>query len=58
MNTLVEGLRQILGSPDFYQQGSVGILDYGAVFEYFVGAVILCITVSSVFKFLIKVVTK
>ena len=57
MTTLIEGIRQILGIPNFYQQGSA-VLDYGAVFEYFVCALILCICVSSVFKFLIKAVTK
>lgn len=47
MPTVIDGLRQILGKPEFYVEG---VLDYGAVFEYFVGAVILCLVVCSVFK--------
>ena len=56
MDTIIEGLREILGTPDFYRQtGQMNYTwDYGAMIEYFVGAMILCITVSSVFKIVIR----
>lgn len=53
MTSIVDGLRQILGSADFYVDG---VIDYGSMIEYFVGAIILCIVISSVFKFIVKVV--
>lgn len=57
MNSILEGLRQILGSADFYiTNGNYsGSWDYGAMIEYMVGATILCIVVSGVFRFLCKV---
>lgn len=61
MNTLIEGLRQIIGSPDFYLEGTSGYngsWDYGAMIEYFVCALILMIVVSSIFRFLIAWVKK
>lgn len=60
MNTILEGLRQILGNADFYETGSgySGTWDYGAMIEYFVGAVVLCIVISSVFRFLGKLVSR
>lgn len=57
MQTLIEALRSILGTPDFYKvlSGSDRYTwDYGAMFEYFVAALILLIVISSVFKFLMK----
>lgn len=59
MNTVIEALRAILGEPSFYDSGSgySGSWDYGLMIEYFVGAVILCIVVSSVFRFLGKLVS-
>lgn len=52
MTTVIEALRQILGNPDFYiTNGNYsGSWDYGAMIEYMVGAMILCIVVSSVFR--------
>lgn len=52
MSTVIEALRQILGNPDFYiNNGNYsGSWDYGAMIEYMVGAMILCIVVSSVFR--------
>lgn len=52
MNTVIEALREILGNPDFYiTNGNYnGTWDYGAMIEYMVGAMILCIVVSSVFR--------
>lgn len=55
MGTILENLRQILGEPDFYI--AEGVYDYGAMIEYFVGAVLLCIVVSSVFRFICKAVS-
>ena len=56
MTTVIEALREVLGTPDFYiESGSYsGSWDYGAMIEYFVGAVILCICVSSVFKIIAR----
>ena len=56
MNTIIEGLRTILGTPDFYieSSGYSSTWDYGAMIEYFVGAVILCVVVSSVFRILVR----
>lgn len=57
MQTVIQALRQILGTPDFYKQMSGNnnySWDYGAMIEYFVGALILLIVISSVFKFLMK----
>lgn len=52
MNTILQALRTVLGNPDFYiENGNYSSTwDYGAMLEYFVGAVILCIVISSVFK--------
>lgn len=57
MNTVIEGLRQILGNPDFYiTNGNYSSTwDYGAMIEYMVGAMILCIVVSSVFRLIKEV---
>lgn len=60
MQTIIESLRLIIGTPDFYQTGSgySGTWDYGAMIEYFVAALILCIVVSSVFRLLGKLVSR
>lgn len=56
MQTVLEALRTVLGEADFYKvlYGNTSTWDYGAMIEYFVGALILLITVSSVFKFLLR----
>lgn len=56
MKTILNALREILGEADFYTQlnGSSYSWDYAAMIEYFVGAVILCIVVSSVFRILVR----
>ena len=56
MNSVIEGLRQILGPAQFLLAD--GSYDYAAMIEYFVGAVILCIVVTSVFRFLGKLVDR
>lgn len=57
MQTVLEALRSILGEPDFYKQmtsSSNYTWDYGAMIEYFCGAIILMIVVSSVFRLVSK----
>lgn len=60
MTTILQALRDILGVADFYDasSGYSGSWDYGAMIEYFVGAVILCVVISSVFRFLGKLVDR
>ena len=56
MNTIIDGLRQILGEPVFLLAD--GSYNYAAIIEYFVAAVVLCLVVSSVFRFIGKLVTR
>lgn len=59
METVLNALRSVLGEPDFYRQltsNSNYTWDYGAMIEYLVGALLLLIVVSSVFKFLMLLV--
>lgn len=60
MSTVLDALREILGEADFYKNlsGNNYTWDYGAMVEYFVGAVVLCIVISSVFRFLGKLVSR
>lgn len=59
MNTLIESLRDIIGVPDFWVQmetnnnyGNSWQWDYGAMLEYMLAGILICVVVSSVFKFL------
>lgn len=58
MNTLIETVREIIGDPVFWRQlqnqnGSYSYnWDYGAMIEYMICGILLCIVVSSVFKFM------
>lgn len=54
MQTLIETLRDILGTPDFYieSSGYSSTWDYGAMLEYMGAVIILCVVIASVFKFL------
>lgn len=59
MNTLIESLREIIGVPDFWvrmeannNNGYTLQWDYGAMLEYMVAGILICVVVSSVFKFL------
>lgn len=55
METLIETLRDIIGTPNFYVRlgGSTNYSwDYGAMIEYMFAGVLVCIVVGSVFKFL------
>lgn len=58
MQTVLEAVRSIIGTPDFYiENGNYsGSWDYGAMIEYLVCALILMIVISSVFRFLMKLV--
>lgn len=59
MGTLLENLRAVIGSADFYiTNGNYsGSWDYGAMIEYFVACVVLCVVITSVFRFLGKLVS-
>lgn len=52
MNTIIEGLRQILGPAEFMiTEGDLaGQWNYAAMIEYFVAAMILSIVVASLFR--------
>lgn len=54
MQTVIEALRDILGTPDFYIEGSnySSTWDYGAMIEYAGALILVLIVVSSVFKIL------
>lgn len=57
MTTVLDALRSILGEADFYHQMGSQMTytwDYGAMIEYFVGALILCIVISSVFRIIVR----
>ena len=56
MQTVIEALSQIIGEADFYcTSGSYnGTWDYGAMIEYFFAALVLLVVISSVFRFLMK----
>lgn len=57
MHTVLEALRQIIGSADFYLTNSgYGSWDYGAMIEYFSAVLIVCVVVASIFRFLGKLV--
>lgn len=52
MQSVLDSLRDIIGTPDFYieSSGYSGSWDYGAMIEYFVAAILLVVVVSSVFR--------
>lgn len=60
METIINGLRSVLGTPDFWKQmqstSSSGYTsyqwDYGLMIEYFIAGLLLCIVVSNVFAIL------
>lgn len=60
MGTIIEALREIVGSADFYiENGSYsGTWDYGAMIEYMAAVLVLCIVVSSVFRFITRWIGK
>lgn len=54
MQTLIQYLRQIIGTPDFYiENGNYSnTWDYGAMLEYTICGIIICIIIAGVFKLL------
>ncbi len=59
MDTIINALRSILGEADFYKVLSGynnATWDYGAIIEYIVGALVLLVCISSVFRFLMLLV--
>lgn len=60
METLLEALREVIGEPEFYiTNGNYsGSWDYGAMMEYIVASLILCVVVASVFRLLGKLVDR
>lgn len=52
MLSIIESLREIIGQPQFYN--SQGVIDYGAVTEYFICGILVCIVTASIFKFLLN----
>lgn len=60
MNTIINALRQIVGNADFYvENGSYsGSWDYGAMIEYMSAVLILCIVISSIFRFITRWIGK
>ena len=60
MQSLLSALRDIVGEADFYiTNGSYsGTWDYGAMIEYMAAVLILCLVISSVFRFLMKVIDR
>lgn len=59
MTTILEALREILGTADFYiENGNYsGSWDYGAMIEYLLCGLILLVVISSIFKFINKLVS-
>lgn len=60
MQDLLTALRSIIGEADFYieSSGYSSTWDYGAMIEYFVAALVLCLVIASVFRFLGKLVSR
>lgn len=60
MTTLLQALRDIVGTADFYiENGNYSSTwDYGAMTEYLCCVLILCVVIASVFRFLGKLVDR
>ena len=56
METIINALRGILGTPDFYRalSGSEPTWDYGSMLEYFFAGMLVLIVVGSIFRILIR----
>lgn len=54
MQTVIDALREIIGTPDFYieSSGYSSTWDYGAMIEYAIAGILVIVVVSSVFKIL------
>ena len=58
MKSVLQALREIIGTADFYiENGNYsGTWDYGAMIEYIVAALVLLVTISSIFRFIGKLI--
>lgn len=56
MQKLIDSLREIIGTPDFYiTNGSYsGSWDYGAMIEYIGALLLVLVIVASVFKLILN----
>ena len=56
MSTILEALRDIIGTADFYiENGNYsGTWDYGAMIEYLLAGLVLLVVISNIFKFIHK----
>lgn len=54
MQNVIDALREIIGTPDFYieSSGYSSTWDYGAMIEYAIAGILVIVVVSSVFKIL------
>ena len=57
MQTLIDSLREIVGSPEFYDTVS-GTWDYAAMCEYLSCVLLVIVVVASVFRILGKLVSR
>lgn len=55
MHTLIESLREVLGTADFYDV-TAQAWDYSAMFEYFSCVLIVLVVIASVFRLISKAV--
>lgn len=51
METLINSLRSVIGTPQFYIEG---VLNLGAATEYMLAGLVVLVVVSSVFRILIR----
>lgn len=60
MQTVIEYLRDIIGTPDFYieNSGYSSTWDYGAMLEYAIAGILVIIVVGSVFRILKEVFSR
>ncbi len=60
MDSIINALREILGTPNFYKvlSGNNYTWDYAAMFEYFFAGLILCIAICGIFRFILNVVKR
>ena len=54
MNTMIDGLRQVIGTPEFYDVAT-GAVDFDLMSEYYASVIIVVLVVASVFRLLGKV---
>lgn len=58
MDTLINAIREVLGTPTFWTEFETNNSysswnwNYGAMLEYMIAGILLCVVVSSVFKFI------